>query len=231
MSETLKVPRHLGVIPDGNRRWAKENGKSTGKGHREGYRNVREIAGVAMDIGVEYFSVFGFSTENWNRPEKEVKGLMRLLKWIADTEVKNLDRENMRIRFSGSEERLDPAIVEALRSAEERTEDNTRGQLVMCINYGGQQEILDAVRAIVAEGHEPEEIDGETIASHMYVPDLPPVDLLIRTSGEQRMSNFMPWQAAYAELMFPDALWPDFTPENLTACFDEFAQRQRRFGE
>jgi undecaprenyl diphosphate synthase len=230
MPEKLKAPEHLGIIPDGNRRWAEQNGLPVIEGHRRGYRTFRKIAPAAMDMGVKYVSAFGFSTENWERSEEEVTGLMSLLKWIAKKEVRSLDRENIRVRFAGSEEGLDSEIVGALRAAEEKTETNTRGQLILCINYGGQQEIVDAVRAIASEGLDPGQIDKKTIAEHMYVPDLPPVDLLIRTSGEQRMSNFMPWQASYAELMFPDKLWPDFTPEDLAGCINEFSERQRRFG-
>lgn len=230
MSEKLKVPKHIGIIPDGNRRWAKERHLPPIEGHRQGYRTARKIASSAMDRGVDYVSIYGFSTENWKRPPDEVTALMGLLKWIAKREVRTIDREDIRVRFAGREEGLDTDVVEALRDAEERTKDNQKGQLVMCINYGGQAEIADAVKAIAAEGIEPDDIDEETVASHLYLPDVPPVDMVIR-SGEQRMSNFMPWQAAYAELMFSDKLWPDFTPADLEVCIEDFSARQRRFGE
>ncbi|HEX5798331.1 MAG TPA: polyprenyl diphosphate synthase [Candidatus Saccharimonadales bacterium] len=228
--EILKVPKHLGIIPDGNRRWAKRRGLPVIEGHRQGYRNVRSIARHAMDMGVEYVSVFGFSTENWRRPPEEVTALMGLLEWIAKRETKSLDKEGIRVRFSGKEEGLQPSIVKALRSAEDRTAQNERGDLVMCINYSGQEEIVDALKSIMSDGVDPEEVNKSTIESHMYLPDLPDMDLLVRTSGEQRISDFMPWKAAHAEFASSPRLWPDFTTEDLVGCIAEYGQRDRRLG-
>lgn len=231
MSEKLKVPKHIGIIPDGNRRWARKRHLPAIEGHRQGYRTARNIASRAMDMGVDYVSIYGFSTENWKRPPEEVTALMGLLEWItAKKEIRSIDREDIRVRFAGREQGLDSSIVEALRDAEERTKDNQKGQLVMCINYGGRAEITDAMKAIAEEGIAPEDINEDTIANHLYLPDVPPADMVIR-SGEQRTSNFLPWQAAYAELMFSDKLWPDFTNDDLEGFIEDFSIRQRRFGE
>lgn len=231
MSEKLKVPRHLGIIPDGNRRWARKKHLPTEEGHRRGYHNVREIVPAAFDRGVGHVSVYGFSTENGDRSPSEVSGLMKLLKWIAKREIKSIDSEDIKVRFAGHAEGLDPEIVKALRDAEDRTSGNTRGEMIMCINYGGRQEIVDALRFAVEQKVTPGEVNEGLVTQGMYASDLPDMDLLIRTGGEQRISNFMLWQAAYAELMFSDKLWPDFTISDLGVCLDEFAGRDRRFGQ
>lgn len=231
MAEIIKVPRHVAIIPDGNRRWAKDKGLPAIEGHRQGYRNIKKIVKKAVELGVEYVSVYAFSTENWSRSKQEVSSLMVLLKWAAKNELRNIEKEDLRIRFAGSEHGLDPDVLQAIRKLEERTKNNKAGQFIVCVNYGGQKEIIDAVQSIVAKGFKPDEIDEKVINEHLYLPDIPPVDLLIRTSSEKRLSNFMPWQSAYAELMFPDKLWPDFTADDLEDCINEYAERRRRFGE
>ncbi len=231
MAEKLKVPRHLGIIPDGNRRWARKRHLPTEEGHRRGYLNVREIVPAAFDRGVGHVSVYGFSTENGDRSPSEVTGLMKMLRWIAKKEIRSIDREDIKVSFAGNEAGLDDDIVKALREAEQRTAGNTRGEMVMCINYGGRQEIVDALRSAVERRVKPEEVTEELVAQSMYVPELPDMDLLVRTGGEQRISNFMLWQAPYTELMFSDKLWPDFTTADLGVCLDEFAGRDRRFGQ
>lgn len=227
-----KVPIHIGIIPDGNRRWAEVHGLGSLEGHMEGYRKFKSIARMAMDRGVKYLSFYGFSTENWQRSEEEVNGLMSIIKKaISAHEINQLNKDNIRFRFAGSEEGLSEDIVKSFRKAEAKTANNSRGELIICINYGGRREITDAIRQIVKEGMSLDAIDEQAVAKHLYVPDAPDMDLLIRTSGEKRTSNFMPWQAAYAELMFFDKLWPDFNETDLNQALEEYGvKRERRFG-
>lgn len=224
------APEHLGLILDGNRRWAKEHGMPTIEGHRQGYKTLKKICKSALKHGVRYVSAYVFSTENWQRDQKEVKDLMKLFLWICKHEVKDLDREGIRIRVVGHKLRLGHALARAIHEAEERTKDNDRGTLLLCLDYGGQQEIVEATKKIVADGVDPEDIDPELLSKYLYAPDVPPVDLIIRTSGEQRLSNFMLWDAAYSELAFSRAYWPDFTEEDLDRELQNYSKRHRRFG-
>lgn len=230
-SNDTVVPRHLGLILDGNRRWARTHGLPIAEGHRQGFENVKTITRFAFDSGVEYLSAFIFSTENWKRSKDEVEQLMRLFLWVARHEARQLHKEGIRLRVIGSRARLGKALVKAIHDAEVLTENNTRGTLLLCLDYGGQQEIVEAAKAIAEKGIPPEDITVETIEQHLYAPDVPPIDLLIRTSGEQRLSNFMLWQAAYSELMFSDQYWPDFRTEDLQEMFTAYESRQRRFGQ
>ena len=200
-------------------------------GHRQGYKNLRKLSTLAMDMGVKWVSAYGFSEENFGRDETEVEDFRDMLKVIAKEDVKNIDEDGIELRFIGRRGRFDEETRELLESAEELTEGNERGKLVVCLGYNGQDEIVDAARAIVEAGHKPEEIDRDTLSEHMYIPKLPDMDLLIRTSGEQRISGFLTYQSAYTELMFPDKLWPAFTAGDLTACIEEFGNRPRRFGK
>jgi undecaprenyl diphosphate synthase len=233
MSETAEavVPRHLGLILDGNRRWAKEHGLPIYEGHKAGYRRVEEVMEAAMDRGVEYVSVYAFSTENWSRSSDEVRQLMRLFMWIFKHELGNLKRHGVRVHVLGNKLRIGKALLKAVHHAQEETKDNTRGTLLFCLDYGGQQEIVDTMKAMVAEGMDPNDITAEKISEQLRKGDVPPVDLIIRTSGEQRLSNFMLWNAAYSELMFTPTKWPDFTAEELGRMLDAYAQRKRRFGK
>jgi undecaprenyl diphosphate synthase len=224
------APEHLGLILDGNRRWAKEHGMPVAEGHRQGYMTLKRICKSALKHGVRYVSAYVFSTENWKRDRKEVKDLMKLLLWICKHEVKELDREGIRIRVIGHKLRLGHALARAIHDAEEKTKDNDRGTLLLCLDYGGQQEIVEATKRIVAEGIDPEDITPELLSKYLYAPDVPPVDLIIRTSGEQRLSNFMLWEAAYSELSFSKANWPDFTEEDLDRELQNYSKRHRRFG-
>lgn len=224
------VPQHLGLIIDGNRRWARERGLSTAEGHRQGYLNMRTIVAAAMRRGIRYLSAYVFSTENWKRDEQEVRDLMKLLTWVLKHEVRQLHQEGVRLRVAGSRVRLGAAMVRAILHAEAMTQANTRGTLLLCLDYGGQQEIVDAVKRIAASGIDPEEITPELITHHLYAPDIPAPDLIIRTSGEQRLSNFMLWGSAYSELAFPKANWPDFSEEDLDRILADYAKRHRRFG-
>lgn len=225
------LPQHLGLILDGNRRWAAEHGLSIAEGHRRGYLNMRTIVGAAMRRGVRYLSAYVFSSENWKRDEQEVRDLMKLLTWVLKHEVKQLHKEGVRLRIVGSRVRLGAAMVRAILHAEEMTKDNTRGTLLLCLDYGGQQEIVEAVKRIAASGIDPEDVTPELITHHLYAPDVPAPDLIIRTSGEQRLSNFMLWGSAYSELAFPKVHWPDFTEKHLDEVLADYANRHRRFGK
>jgi undecaprenyl diphosphate synthase len=224
------VPRHLGLILDGNRRWAKERGLRPFEGHRRGYLRLKKIALAAFDRDVEYVSAFVFSTENWKRSREEVVYLMDLIHWVATHEINSLHKRNIRIMFVGSEHGLDEQIVKDIRRGEQKTKDNTGGTLVLCFNYGGQQEMVDAAASLIRSGVKAEDLTPELMAKHLYGPTLPPLDLIIRTSGEQRLSGFMLWSAAYAEIKFILKYWPAFTVEDLEAALSDYAGRQRRYG-
>ena len=232
MSEasSATVPTHLGLILDGNRRWATAQGLPTLEGHRKGYENLKTIGKAAIKRGIRYVSAFVFSTENWNRSAEEVGYLMKLLLWVAKNEVKELDEANIRVRFAGSKENLSPQIIKAMAKAEERTKNNTAGTLVLCLNYGGQQEIVAAINEILRDEPKIKEVTPLILEKHLYVPEVPPIDLLIRTSGEQRVSNFMLWRLAYSELLFVKPHWPAFTEKDLDDALESYSHRQRRFG-
>jgi undecaprenyl diphosphate synthase len=225
------VPRHLGLILDGNRRWAREHHLSVYEGHKAGYRNMETILDAALDRGVEYVSVYAFSTENWSRSADEVKQLMRLFLWIFKHELENLKHHGVRVRVLGNKLRIGKALLRAVHHAEEETRDSTRGTLLFCLDYGGQQEIVEAMKQLVAEGTPVRDITAQRISEQLQTNGVPPVDLIIRTSGEQRLSNFMLWQAAYSEFMFTPTKWPDFSVEELHKMLDTYAQRHRRFGK
>ncbi len=224
------LPVHLGLILDGNRRWARDNGLPQLEGHRKGYENLKTIGIAAIKRGIKYVSAYVFSTENWKRSKEEVGYLMDLLLRVATNDTIELDRENIRIRFLGSRVGLSRKVIEAIDHAEARTRDNTSGTLALCLNYGGELEIADAVRRIVDSGVSSSDVTPELIEQNLYAPDIPPVDFVIRTSGEKRLSGFMLWRAAYSELMFVDKHWPAFTEQGLDDCLAEYASRQRRFG-
>jgi undecaprenyl diphosphate synthase len=225
------IPRHLGLILDGNRRWAKEQGLPTFEGHRKGYDNLRTILDYALDQGVQYVSAYVFSTENWQRTKLEVKYLMDLLLKMLTRDVQELHAKGIRIVWLGSERELSPKVRKAITAAVELTRDNTHGTFAICLNHGGHREVTEAVQRLVIDGVPAEQIDETKIASYLDVPELPPIDLIIRTSGEQRLSNFMLWRAAYSELLFTDTLWPAFTVAEFDTMLEQYAQRGRRFGK
>jgi len=229
--EQPTVPRHLGLILDGNRRWARAHGVPIIEGHRQGFVALKTVGQAALDSGVEYVSAYVFSTENWRRSRDEVTQLMRLFLWIAKHEVKELHKNGVRLRVIGSRLQLGKALVKAIHEAEELTKHNTRGTLLLCLDYGGQQEIVDAMKRIAAEHIAPEAITLDTINERLYAPDVPPMDLVIRTSGEERLSNFMLWRSAYSELVFTPTYWPDFSKDELDSIFAAYRDRQRRFGK
>ena len=225
------IPNHIGLILDGNRRWAKEHHLTVAEGHREGYQNLKTIAQAAIKHGVRYVSAYVFSTENWNREKQEVKDIMKLLKWVLSHEIKKMHKDNIRVRVVGSKLKLGAALVTAIHDAEKLTENNTRGTLLLCLDYGGQQEIVDATKQIIESGVPAEQVTQELIEANLYAPDVPPPDLIIRTSGEQRLSNFLTWQSSYSELMFTKKKWPDFKEKDLNSALRKFKTIKRRFGK
>jgi undecaprenyl diphosphate synthase len=224
------IPVHLGLILDGNRRWAKEQGLRPFEGHRRGYLRLKQIALAAFDKGVQYVSAYVFSTENWNRDPAEVAYLMDLLHWVATRELNKLHRHNIRVVFLGSHRGLSSAILEAIQQGEAKTAHNTGGTLVLCLNYGGQQELADAAANLIRAGVTADAVTPELLSRYLYGPEIPPVDFIIRTSGEQRLSGFLLWSAAYAEIKFVLKNWPAFTTSDLDAALQDYAGRQRRFG-
>lgn len=230
MSSDTTIPNHLGLILDGNRRWARAQGLPTLEGHKKGYENLKSIVEAAHDRGVKYVSAYVFSTENWNRDKEEVDYLMNLLKWVVKNEVKEMHKKGVRVLWLGSRDRMSAQLVKDIEAAERLTKDNEKGTLALCLNHGGHREVAEAVRRIIAAGMGPQDVNEELISAHIDGPDLPPVDLIVRTSGEKRLSNFMLWRAAYSELIFRDEPWPDFTVDSLKECLLEYSQRQRRFG-
>lgn len=231
MSAQSSIPTHIGLILDGNRRWAKANGMSVAQGHRRGYQNLKTVTRAALKYGVRYVSAYVFSTENWQRDQQEVRDIMNIMRWVLKHEVKDFNKDNIRLRVIGSKVKLGAALVTAIHDAEKLTENNTAGTILLCLDYGGQQEIVDAVKHIAASGVDPALITAELIAENLYAPDVPPLDLVIRTSGEQRLSNFMTWETAYSELSFNNKNWPDYSEADFAEAMDHYGQRQRRFGK
>jgi len=230
-SETPAIPRHVGYIVDGNRRWAKKHGLPSYEGHLAGYNALKDVAVATLEAGAEFMSAYIFSTENWTRSADEVKRLMGLTLKILTSDIPIFNTYNVRLRIIGSREGVDPKIVKAMVNAEEATAGNTGGTLALCFNYGGHQEITDAVKKIVASGAKEDEVTTQLIADNMYLPDVPPIDVIVRTSGEMRISNFMLWRAAYSEFIFLDQMWPDMTKDDVTAIMKEYSRRGRRFGK
>lgn len=227
----VSVPHHIGVIPDGNRRWASAHHLPSLEGHRRGLTATREVALAAFERGVKVFTMFAFSTENWQRTTEEVGYLMDLFYGFLTREFEELIQRDVRFRFAGEREGLDAKLITAIDELEARTADLKAGTVVFCLNYGGHHEIAAAAAELIRRGVAPEAVTPALLTSMMYAPEVPPVDLVIRTSGEQRLSGFMLWRAAYAELAFVDKHWPDFTAADLDACINDYSQRQRRFGK
>jgi undecaprenyl diphosphate synthase len=230
MSETNPIPAHLGIIMDGNRRWAKENGLPTLEGHQRGAEVFKEIALGAFERGIKYLSAFVFSTENWSRTEEEVGYLMNLVMKAVENYLDEFNEHGIRIVVLGRREGIREKVLEAIKNTEEKTKNNPKGTLALCFNYGGLEELVDAIKSIVAAGTAAEAVSSETLRNALYSPEVPDVDLLIRTSGEYRTSGFMLARAAYAELYFAEKYWPDFTLGDLDAALAEYAKRERRFG-
>lgn len=227
---TDALPKHVGYVVDGNRRWAKQHGLPRYEGHLAGYNALQEVAIATFDAGVKYMSAYTFSTENWKRSKEEVSKLLGLTLRLLTADLHIFEERNVRLRILGSREGLSSKIIKAIDNAEQRTAHNTKGTLAVCFNYGGQLEIAEACKKIVQSGVAAEMVTPELIEQQLYAPEIPPIDLLVRTSGEQRLSNFMLWRVAYSELLFLDKLWPDMTKGDVTAILEEYARRSRRFG-
>lgn len=225
---------HVAIIMDGNGRWAKARGLPRTAGHKKGVDAVRRVITAARELNVRYLTLFGFSSENWRRPADEVGELMRLLRFYLRSEIAELHRNGVRLRIIGDRERLAPDIVQLIEAGEERTAGNEGLTVMVALSYGGRQEIVDAARRLAADAAagrlDPAAIDEAAFVGRLYAPDVPDPDLVIRTSGEKRVSNFLLWQAAYAEFLFTDTLWPDFEKSDLEAAIDEYNRRERRFG-
>ena len=229
MTET-NIPRHIGYIVDGNRRWAKMHGIPTYEGHLAGYNALKDVAIATLDAGVEYMSIYIFSTENWKRSQEEVSNLMTLILRLFTSDAKMFSDYNIRLKVLGQREGLNAKILQAMDKLEEDTKNNTAGTMAICLNYGGQHEIVDAVKKIVQSGISADDITDDVIAENLYGAEVPPVDVIVRTSGEKRLSNFMLWRAAYSEFIFLNTLWPDMTKDDVTAIIEEYSRRGRRFG-
>ncbi len=230
MAERAALPAHIGIIMDGNGRWARQRGQRRTEGHRAGIRAIRRVMEAADRAGVHHLTLFAFSTENWSRPRYEVATLMRLFEQTLQEEVDELHQNGVRIRVIGRRERLSARLCRLVEEAEARTRENARGALNVAINYGGRAEIVDAVRSLARAGQDLRQLDEEMLAAHLYTAGLPDPDLIIRTAGELRTSNFLIWQAAYAELYVTQTLWPDFGAADLEAALADYAVRVRRFG-
>jgi undecaprenyl diphosphate synthase len=227
MSETNVMPLHLGIILDGNRRWAKANGLAAIEGHRKGTEVFREISRAAFQRGIKYVSGYVWSTENWKRTESEVNYIMSLIIKAADNYLNEIHKEGIKIVILGRRDGLRTSVARTIKKVESKTAANTKGTIAICFNYGGQQEIADAANALKNKG---EAITVDTLRSSLYYPEVPDVDFIIRTSGEQRISNFMLWRAAYAELYFIKKHFPAFTVRDLDDALADFAKRDRRIG-
>lgn len=229
-AEPLVVPRHVGYILDGNRRWARQHSLPEYDGHSAGYNALKDVIEGSIEQGIEYVSIYAFSTENWQRDKKEVSHLMRLVMHAVTSDLKQFVKNGIRLRVLGHREGLSEKLIEAIEKAEEATKLLDKATVLVCFNYGGQREIVDAARKCIEDGLGAQEITEEAIAKRLYAPDAPPIDMVVRTSGEQRLSNFMLWRASYSELYFLKKYWPDMTKEDVADIIKEYNRRQRRFG-
>ncbi len=234
MVDKENMPKHIAIIMDGNRRWAKAKGKPANFGHREGAKTLEKIVRYANKIGLEYITVYAFSTENWKRAEEEVKALMFLFQSYLNDYAKRADSENIKVQFLGDRAALSQAMQKSMRECTERTKNNTGVTFNIALNYGGRDELIHAIKNIsekVKTGSlQIEDIDEEVISENLYTQNMPDPDLLIRTSGEMRLSNFLLWQVAYSEFLFVDKNWPDFSEEDLDKAIEVYQSRHRKFG-
>ncbi|NIS80474.1 MAG: isoprenyl transferase [Anaerolineales bacterium] len=224
------IPTHIAIIMDGNGRWARERGLPRLAGHRAGVENLRRVLEACVEFGIKYLTIYAFSTENWQRPPDEVRGLINILEDVIDRELDELHRNGVRLRHIGCLDRLGPKLQEKVAHAIELTHKNDKLVLNVAWNYGGRAEIVNAIQKMIADGVAPDEVDESLVSNYLYTADCPDPDLVIRTSGELRVSNFLIWQSAYAEWYIPSTYWPDFGREELLKALREYAQRERRFG-
>ena len=231
LSKVSNLPQHVAIIMDGNGRWAKQRGLPRLEGHRAGAKNLRHVVEVFAEHNIEYLTLFAFSTENWGRPRSEVRSLLRIFKEMIDSEVKLLHEKGIRLYHLGRLHRLPVDLQQKLKRAVELTKNNTRMTLSVAFDYGARTEITDAVHRLLADGVSLEEIDGVSLRERLYIPEMPDPDLIIRTGGEMRLSNFLLWQAAYSELYFTEVPWPDFGRTEIDKALVAYASHQRRFGK
>jgi undecaprenyl diphosphate synthase len=224
------VPDHVAIIMDGNGRWARSRGLPRLAGHRAGVENLRRVIEASVEFGISYLTIYAFSTENWERPPAEVRGLMGIVEEVIDTQLEELHQNGVQLRHLGRLSGLDPKLQDKVKHAIELTRNNRRLVLNVAFNYGGRDEIVHAIREIIADGVDPNEVDEDLVSRYLYTSDSPDPDLIIRTSGELRVSNFLIWQGAYAEWYVTPTFWPDFGREELYQALCEFARRERRFG-
>lgn len=229
-ADDCTVPAHVAIIMDGNGRWAEQRGLPRLEGHRLGTQNVHKVLKAFASHGVRYVTLFAFSTENWNRPNQEVQGLMAILQEVIENETATLHRNNIRLHHLGRLDRLTPQLCDSISRALELTKNNTGLTLSVAFDYGGRDEIIEALKQIVRDGILPERIDEQLLRSYLFTRDLPDPDLIVRTAGEQRLSNFLLWESAYSEYYTTAALWPDFDEEEIERALEAFHQRKRRFG-
>lgn len=225
------IPSHVGLILDGNRRWARERNLNTLKGHEEGYQKFKDALDFLFEKGVSYVSAYIFSTENWKRTKREVNYLMDLAFKMINNDLDELHKKNIKVVWLGTTEKVSKKLINAIHEAEEKTKNNDGGTLGLCFNYGGRNEIVDAVRDIVSDKIDPEDVSEKLISEHIYGPEIPDIDLMIRSSGEYRLSNFMLWRVAYSELYFIDKYWPAVEPDDLDEVLTDYAERKRRYGK
>jgi undecaprenyl diphosphate synthase len=230
MTDTI-LPTHLGLILDGNRRWAKANGLPTLEGHRQGAEVFREIALAAFEKGVSYLTAYVFSNENWSRTEEEVDYLMKLVIRATEKYLDTFHKAGIRVVTLGRRDNISQDVIDSIERTEAKTKDNTEGTLALCFNYGGQEELVDAAKSLVTQGLSPSDITVDVLRSGLYHPEIPDIDLLIRTSGEHRVSGFMLYRTAYSELYFTDKYWPDFNSKDLDEALAAYTQRERRYGK
>lgn len=234
MIDKENLPKHIAIIMDGNRRWAKAKGKPASFGHKEGAKTLEKIVRYANKIGLKYITVYAFSTENWKRTEEEVKALMFLFQSYLTDYAKRADDDNIKLQFLGDKTALSCAIQKSMQECIDKTKNNTGITFNIAINYGGRDELIRAIKTICAKvktgSLSIEQIDEDIVSNHLYTCSQPDPDLLIRTSGEQRLSNFLPWQLVYSEFLFVDKNWPDFTEEDLDKAIEEYQRRTRKFG-
>jgi undecaprenyl diphosphate synthase len=228
--DPAELAKAVAIIMDGSGRWAAKRGVSVAEGHRAGSRALRPVVETAIDVGIESLAVYAFSTENWTRSEEEVRALMDIFAETIERELPDLVDQGVRVRFIGRQDRAPEDLRRRMAKLERETRRNDRLDLWIAFDYGGRAELVEAARRLVAAGVDPEDVDENTFAAQLYAPSMPDPDLLIRTSGELRISNFLLWQLAYSELVFVETLWPDFGPEQLRDALEVYARRKRRFG-
>mgnify|MGYP001104650212 CR=1 FL=1 len=229
-TEISPLPVHVAIILDGNGRWATQHGLPRVEGHYVGTQNIRRVAEAFANYGVKYLTLYAFSTENWKRPEWEINGLLQIMSEVIDREAEALHKKRVRLQYVGGLDRLPPDLSHRVQRVTELTQNNSRMTLSIAFDYGGRAEILDAIKAIVEQGLSPQLIDEAHFGDYLYTASLPDPDLIIRTGGELRLSNFLLWQSAYSELYFTPALWPQFDEEEVRKALTAYSQRQRRFG-